>query len=145
MTPQFFYISDITNSSSFNGRICRHIVKDGLDWICKTRTGFVKHGFVKGGLSFFVKMIDHLLQIRVLQIRVLQIRVLQIRVLQIRVLQIHVLQIRVLQIRVLQIRVLQIRVLQIHVLQIRVLQIRLLQIQAVFYKSNPVDVLQYAK
>ena len=24
-----------------------HIVKDGLDWICKTRTGFVKHGFVK--------------------------------------------------------------------------------------------------
>ena len=39
-----------------------HIVKDGLDWICKTRTGFVKHGFVKrgfvkGGLSFFVKMI----------------------------------------------------------------------------------------
>ena len=54
-----------------------HIVKHGLDWICKTRTGFVKHGFVKrgfvkhgfvkhgfvkhgfvkGGLSFFVKMI----------------------------------------------------------------------------------------
>ena len=48
----------------------RHIVKHGLDWICKTRTGFVKHGFVKrgfvkhgfvkhgfvkGGLSFFVK------------------------------------------------------------------------------------------
>ena len=57
-----------------------HIVKHGLDWICKTRTGFVKHrfvkhgfvkrgfvkhgfvkhgfvkhGFVKGGLSFFVK------------------------------------------------------------------------------------------
>ena len=79
-------------------------------------------------------MIDHLLQIRVLQIRVLQIRVLQIRVLQIRVLQIRVLQIRVLQIRVLQIRVLQIRVLQIHVLQI----------QSVFYKSNPVGVLQYA-
>ena len=24
-----------------------HIVKHGLDWICKTRTGFVKHGFVK--------------------------------------------------------------------------------------------------
>ena len=67
------------------------------------------------------------------------IRVLQIRVLQIRVLQISVLQIRVLQIRVLQIRVLQIRVLQIHVLQIR-----LLQIQSVFYKSNPVDLLQYA-
>ena len=40
----------------------QHIVKHGLDWICKTRTGFVKHGFVKhgfvkGGLSFFVKMI----------------------------------------------------------------------------------------
>ena len=57
-----------------------HIVKHGLDWICKTRAGFVKHGFVKrgfvkhgfvkhgfvkhgfvkhgfvkGGLSFFVK------------------------------------------------------------------------------------------
>ena len=30
----------------------RHIVKQGLDWICKTRTGFVKHGFVKHG---FVK------------------------------------------------------------------------------------------
>ena len=30
----------------------RHIVKDGLDWICKTRTGFVKRGFVKHG---FVK------------------------------------------------------------------------------------------
>ena len=29
-----------------------HIVKHGLDWICKTRTGFVKHGFVKRG---FVK------------------------------------------------------------------------------------------
>ena len=29
-----------------------HIVKHGLDWICKTRTGFVKHGFVKDG---FVK------------------------------------------------------------------------------------------
>ena len=51
----------------------------------------------------------------------------------------HLSQIRVLQIRVLQIRVLQIRVLQIHVLQIRVLQI-----QSVFYKSNPVRVLQYA-
>ena len=74
-------------------------------------------------------MIDHVLQIRVLQIRVLQIRVLQIRVLQIRVLQISVLQIRVLQIRV---------------LQIRVLQVRVLQIQSVFYKSNPVRVLQYA-
>ena len=70
-------------------------------------------------LSFLQKMIDHLSQIRVLQIRVLQIRVLQI----------HVLQIRVLQIRV---------------LQIRVLQIRVLQIQSVFYKSNPVPVLQYA-
>ena len=44
---------------------CWHIVKHGLDWICKTQTGFVKHGFVKhgfvkhgfvkGGLSFFVK------------------------------------------------------------------------------------------
>ena len=45
----------------------------------------------------------------------------------------------------LQIRVLQIRVLQIRVLQIRVLQIRVLQIQSVFYKSNPVHVLQYAK
>ena len=56
----------------------------------------------------------------------------------------HLLQIRVLQIRVLQIRVLQIRVLQIRVLQIRVLQIRVLQIQSVFYKSNPVHVLQYA-
>ena len=44
----------------------------------------------------------------------------------------------------LQIRVLQIRVLQIRVLQIRVLQIRVLQIQSVFYKSNPVSVLQYA-
>ena len=64
-------------------------------------------------------MIDHLLQIRVLQIRVLQIRVLQIRVL-------------------------QICVLQIRVLQIRVLQIRVLQIQSVFYKSNPVRILQYA-
>ena len=40
-------------------------LKHGLDWICKIRTGFVKHGFVKhgfvkhgfvkGGLSFFVK------------------------------------------------------------------------------------------
>ena len=30
----------------------KHIVKHGLDWICKTRTGFVKHGFVKHG---FVK------------------------------------------------------------------------------------------
>ena len=50
-----------------------------------------------------------------------------------------------LQIRVLQIRVLQIRVLQIRVLQIRVLQIRVLQIQSVFYKSNPVRVLQYAE
>ena len=56
----------------------------------------------------------------------------------------HLLQIRVLQIRVLQIRVLQIRVFQIHVLQIRVLQIRVLQIQSVFYKSNPVHLLQYA-
>ena len=65
-------------------------------------------------------MIDHLLQIRVLQIRVLQIRVLQIRVL-------------------------QIRVLQIRVLQFRVLQIRVLQIQSVFYKSNPVHILQYAR
>ena len=33
-----------------------HIVKYGLDWICKTRTGFVKHGFVKHG---FVKSSDH--------------------------------------------------------------------------------------
>ena len=49
-----------------------------------------------------------------------------------------------LQIRVLQIRVLQIRVLQIRVLQILVLQIRVLQIQSLFYKSNPVHVLQYA-
>ena len=49
-----------------------------------------------------------------------------------------------LQMRVLQMRVLQIRVLQIRVLQIRVLQIRVLQIQSVFYKSNPVSVLQYA-
>ena len=39
---------------------------------------------------------------------------------------------------------LQIRVLQIRVLQIHVLQIRVLQIQSVFYKSNPVRVLQYA-
>ena len=31
-----------------------------------------------------------------------------------------------------------------HLLQIRVLQIRVLQIQSVFYKSNPVHVLQYA-
>ena len=30
----------------------RHVVKHGLDWICKTWTRFVKHGFVKGG---FVK------------------------------------------------------------------------------------------
>ena len=29
-----------------------HVVKQGLDCICKTRTGFVKHGFVKHG---FVK------------------------------------------------------------------------------------------
>ena len=57
----------------------------------------------------------------------------------------HLLQIRVLQIRVLQIHLLQIRVLQIRVLQIRVLQIRVLQIQSVFYKSNPVHVLQYAE
>ena len=49
-----------------------------------------------------------------------------------------------LQIRVLQILVLQIRVLQILVLQIRVLQILVLQIQSMFYKSNPVRVLQYA-
>ena len=34
--------------------------------------------------------------------------------------------------------------LQIRVLQIRVLQIHVLQIQSVFYKSNPVRVLQYA-
>ena len=47
--------------------------------------------------------------------------------------------------RVLEIRVLEIRVLQIRVLQIRVLQIRVLQIQSVFYKSNPVRLLQYAK
>ena len=32
-----------------------------------------------------------------------------------------------------------------HLLQIRVLQIRVLQIQSVFYKSNPVHVLQYAR
>ena len=70
-------------------------------------------------LSFLQKMINHLLQIHVLQI--------------------HVLQIRVLQIHVLQIHVLQIRVLQIHVLQICVLQI-----QSMFYKSNPVLILQYA-
>ena len=31
-----------------------------------------------------------------------------------------------------------------HLLQIRVLQIRVLQIQSVFYKSNPVNILQYA-
>ena len=31
----------------------KNIVKHGLDWICKTWTGFVKHGFVKGG---FVNM-----------------------------------------------------------------------------------------
>ena len=30
----------------------RHIVKHGLDWICKIWTGFVKHGFLKHG---FVK------------------------------------------------------------------------------------------
>ena len=36
------------------------------------------------------------------------------------------------------------QILQIRVLQIRVLQIRVLQIQSVFYKSNPVRVLQYA-
>ena len=30
----------------------RHVVKQGLDWISKTWTGFVKHGFVKHG---FVK------------------------------------------------------------------------------------------
>ena len=50
--------------------LSRHIVKHRLDWICKRRTGFVKHGFVKhgfvkhefvkyafvkGGSSFFVK------------------------------------------------------------------------------------------
>ena len=35
--------------------------------------------------------------------------------------------------------------LQIRVLQIRVLQIHVLQIQSVFYKSNPVCVLQYAE
>ena len=34
--------------------------------------------------------------------------------------------------------------LQIRVLEIRVLQIRVLQIQSMFYKSNPVRVLQYA-
>ena len=34
------------------GGIWRHILKYGLDWICKTRTGFVKRGFVKHG---FVK------------------------------------------------------------------------------------------
>ena len=35
----------------------RHIVKHRLDWICKTRTGFVKHGFVKHGFVIrgFVK------------------------------------------------------------------------------------------
>ena len=42
-------------------------------------------------------------------------------------------------------QILQIHVLQIRVLQIRVLQIRVLQIQSVFYKSNPVRVLQYAE
>ena len=41
-------------------------------------------------------------------------------------------------------QILQIRILQIRVLQIRVLQIRVLQIQSVFYKSNPVRLLQYA-
>ena len=35
--------------------------------------------------------------------------------------------------------------LQIRVLQILVLQIRVLQIQSVFYKSNPVRLLQYAR
>ena len=49
-----------------------------------------------------------------------------------------------LQIRVLQIHLLQICLLQIHGLQIRVLQIHVLQIQSMFYKSNPVCVLQYA-
>ena len=71
-------------------------------------------------LSFLQKMINLLLEIRVLEIHVLEIRVLQSRVL-------------------------QIRALQIRVLQIRVLQIRVLQIQSVFYKSNPVHVLQYAE
>ena len=40
---------------------------------------------------------------------------------------------------------LQIRVSQIRILQIRVLQIRVLQIQSVFYKSNPVHILQYTR
>ena len=53
-----FFFSNKSNKCLFLG----HIVKDRLDWICKTRTGFVKHGFVKrgfvkGGLSLFVKMI----------------------------------------------------------------------------------------
>ena len=47
------------------------------------------------------------------------------------------------QIHVLQIHVLQIHVLQIHVLQIHLLQIHVLQIQSMFYKSNPVHVLQW--
>ena len=28
-----------------------HVVKHGLDWICKTWTGFVKDGFVNGGFA----------------------------------------------------------------------------------------------
>ena len=42
----------VTTIQSFEPCFEWHIVKHGLDWICKTRTGFVKHGFVKHG---FVK------------------------------------------------------------------------------------------
>ena len=44
----WFQLNKTTKKSATH----RHIVKHGLDWICKTSTGFVKHGFVKGG---FVK------------------------------------------------------------------------------------------
>ena len=53
--------------------------------------------------------------------------------------------IHVLQIYLLQIHVLQIHVLQIYLLQINLLQIHLLQIQSMFYKSNPVYLLQYSQ
>ena len=38
------------SSNSLHGRRLRHIIKHGLDWICLTWTGFVKHG---NGLDLF--------------------------------------------------------------------------------------------
>ena len=34
MTPHFFYISDITNSSSFNGKICVNVLKSAVGSCC---------------------------------------------------------------------------------------------------------------